>query len=81
MQENCFTTRGTTMTKQLKLVDVIETPDHFYYGGIDIQHATSEKAKVEKLDDGMVLVTKSFVVNSYTYQKSMNPFWDLNKKR
>lgn len=80
MQDNYFTTRGATMKKYLKLVDIIETPDHFYYGGVDFPHATCERAKVEKLDEGMVRVTKSFIVNSYTYQKSMDQFFDHSQK-
>ena len=68
------------MTKSLKPVDVIETPDHFYYGGVDIPDATREKAKVEKLREGVVKVTKSFIVNSYTYQKSMSQFFDNSQK-
>ena len=31
------------MTKSLKPVDVIETPDHFYYGGVDIPDAVKKQ--------------------------------------
>lgn len=62
------------MVKMLDLPEVIETPKHFYYGPIDIPFATAEKAKVKKLADGMVKITKSFIVKDYTYQESMDPF-------
>lgn len=68
------------MVKMLDLPEVIETPKHFYYGPIDIPFATAEKAKVKRLADGMVKVTKSFIVKDYTYQKSMNPFEGMNSR-
>ena len=62
------------MNKMLDLPEVIDTPKHFFYGPVDIHFGTTEKAKVEKLADGMVKITKSFIVKDYTYQDSMNPF-------
>lgn len=47
-------------------VRIVETPKHFWFGPVDLSHALQGDTKVEKLGDRYI-VTKSFVVDSYTY--------------
>lgn len=54
----------------LKLPEITETPHHFYYNGVDLPYATCEETKVEKIGEGMIKITKSFVAKSYEYKES-----------
>ncbi|MBX9013346.1 hypothetical protein [Ligilactobacillus murinus] len=59
-------------------VKIIETPHHFWFGGVDLAYAVVGDTKVEKL--GMIdgkehyQVTKSFIVSSYEYSKYDDPY-------
>lgn len=59
-------------------VKIIETPNHFWFGGVDLAYAVQGETKVEKLgnNDGKELyqVTKSFIVSSYKYSKYDDPY-------
>ena len=44
--------------------DIIETPHHFWYGPVDLATASQGNTKVEKLSNGYVMVTKTFLAKS-----------------
>lgn len=44
---------------------IIETPNHFYFGPIELSYVVSDSTKVEKFGNKYI-VTTSFVVDDYT---------------
>lgn len=59
----------------LDLPEIIETPNHFYYNGVDLPYATKDKTKVEKIGDGMIKVTKTFIAKKYEYKEDISSFF------
>ena len=49
---------------------IIETPNHFWFGATDLAYACQGDTKVEKLHNGYVKVTKTFVAESYQFDKN-----------
>ncbi|MCH5385768.1 hypothetical protein DKZ23_05440 [Limosilactobacillus reuteri] len=49
--------------------NIIETPNHFWFGATDLAFACKGDTKTEKLPNGYVKVTKSFVAKSYNFTK------------
>lgn len=56
--------------------EIIETPSHFWYGGVDLPYAQQEPAKVRRLDSGLVEVTKKFIAKDYQYSDN-DSLYDL----
>ena len=48
---------------------IVETPDHFWYGAVDLGSFVCgrENTKVERFNDHLVYVTKTFVAKSYEF--------------
>lgn len=44
---------------------IIETPNHFYFGPVELSYVVSDSTKVEKFGNKYI-VTTSFVVDDYT---------------
>lgn len=44
---------------------IIETPNHFYFGPIELSYVVSNSTKVEKFGDKYI-VTTSFIADDYT---------------
>lgn len=63
-----------------KIPDIVETPNHFWFGSVDLPFAIGNKegTKVEPLCDGLVKVTKSFVAKSYSF-KNDDSVYDFTK--
>lgn len=49
------------------LPNILETPNHFWFGATDLAFATTEPAQIKKLGNGMVAVTKTFIAKSYRF--------------
>lgn len=49
---------------------IIETPNHFWYGGVDLPYAKQEPATIKHLKGGLIEVTKTFIVKDYQYSDS-----------
>jgi len=49
------------------LPNILETPNHFWFGATDLAFTTNEPAKIKKLGNGMVAVTKTFICQNYKY--------------
>lgn len=60
-------------------VKIIETPNHFWFGGVDLAYAVQGETKVEKLGNDFCLVTKTFVARSYELSEDDGPFDALLK--
>ena len=65
-----------------KIPDIIETPNHFWFGSVDLPFAIGnrEGTKVEPLGDGLVKVTKSFIAKSYSYSDQQG-MYDLHQPK
>ena len=44
---------------------IIETPNHFYFGPVELSYVVSDSTKVEKFGNKYI-VTTSFIVDDYT---------------
>lgn len=44
---------------------IIETPNHFYFGPVELSYVVSDSTKVKKFGNKYI-VTTSFVVDDYT---------------
>ena len=44
---------------------IIETPNHFYFGPVELSYVVSDSTKVEKFGN-KYMVTTSFIVDDYT---------------
>lgn len=44
---------------------IIETPNHFYFGPVELSYVVSDSTKVEKFGDKYI-VTTSFIADDYT---------------
>ncbi|MDW3023084.1 hypothetical protein [Ligilactobacillus salivarius] len=44
---------------------IIETPNHFYFGPVELSYVVSNSTKVEKFGDKYI-VTTSFIADDYT---------------
>lgn len=44
---------------------IIETPNHFYFGSVELSYVVSDSTKVEKFGDKYI-VTTSFIADDYT---------------
>lgn len=56
--------------------EIIETPNHFWFGATDLAFAVGGKegTKVKPFGDDYVLVTKTFLAKSYKYDTSDSPY-------
>lgn len=63
----------------MQLPSIIETPNHFLLGSVDLLTAVgdNQQTKVEKLGDGVVKVTKSFIAKDYKYQDNDDMYSSL----
>lgn len=52
-------------TPSPEFAKVIETPNHFYFGPVELSYVVTDSTKVEKFGD-KYLVTTSFIVDDYT---------------
>ena len=57
---------------------IIETPNHFWIGAVDISFASQEPAKVEKISKDYVKVTKTFIAKDYEHSFN-DSFYDFEK--
>lgn len=48
-----------------EFVKIIETPNHFYFGPVELSYVVSDSTKVEKFGDKYI-VTTSFIADDYT---------------
>lgn len=63
-----------------ELPTIIETPNHFWFGPVDLSYACQGDTKVEKLDSKHVKVTKTFVAKNYKYSSNDSLYdFALNK--
>ena len=64
------------------LPKIIETPNHFWYGSVDLPFAVGnhEGTKVQPYGDEYVLVTKTFLAKSYQYSDDKG-FYDFSKPK
>lgn len=57
---------------------IIETPNHFWIGAVDIPFALQEPAKVERISENYVKVTKTFIAKDYEYSDNSNFYEFIN---
>lgn len=48
-----------------EFVKIIETPNHFYFGPVELSYVVSDSTKVEKFGNKYI-VTTSFIADDYT---------------
>lgn len=48
-----------------EFVKIIETPNHFYFGPVELSYVVSNSTKVEKFGNKYI-VTTSFIADDYT---------------
>ncbi len=63
-----------------KLPDIIETPNHFWFGATDLAFTTKDPTKIKKLGNGMIAVTKTFICHSYKYNNK-DSIYDFAKPK
>lgn len=68
--------RGEMMNPELP--NIVETPNHFFYGSVDLISAIGTKTKIKQLENGFVEVTKTFIAKDYQY-KNNDSLYNLRK--
>ena len=65
-----------------ELPTIIETPKHFYIDSVDLSSAISDKTgtKIKPLENGKVMVTKTFIAKSYECLDEKD-FYDFSKPK
>lgn len=61
-----------------EIPNIIETPNHFWFGATDLAFTTNDATQIKKLGNGMIAVTKTFICRSYKYYEKDSAY-DFSK--